>query len=106
MEWTDEGVRVVPYEPAWPSRFTAEKALLETVLAEWARGGIHHVGSTAVPGLDAKPVIDILVAVRAPGGWALAHGGNQGCPRPSVGPYRCHMRAAGGPHSGWRTRTG
>jgi len=32
-------------------------------IGEWAVGGIHHVGSTAVPGLDAKPVVDILVGV-------------------------------------------
>src|ERR1044072_5186805 len=32
-------------------------------IGPWIEGGIHHVGSTAVPGLDAKPVIDILVGV-------------------------------------------
>jgi GrpB-like predicted nucleotidyltransferase (UPF0157 family) len=56
-------VRVVPYEVSWPARFDAEKALLETAIGRWVTGGIHHVGSTAVPGLAAKPVIDILVGV-------------------------------------------
>jgi len=32
-------------------------------IGEWAPGGVHHVGSTAVPGLEAKPIIDILVGV-------------------------------------------
>ena len=32
-------------------------------MGSWVAGGIHHVGSTAVPGLDAKPIIDILVGV-------------------------------------------
>ena len=32
-------------------------------IGAWATGGVHHVGSTAVPGLDAKPIIDILVGV-------------------------------------------
>jgi GrpB-like predicted nucleotidyltransferase (UPF0157 family) len=38
--------------------------LLEDAIGEWLEGGIHHVGSTAVPGLEAKPIIDILVGVR------------------------------------------
>lgn len=36
---------------------------LEEVIGEWTPGGIHHVGSTAVPGLEAKPIIDILAGV-------------------------------------------
>ncbi len=54
---------MVPYEDSWPARFDAEKALLEAAIGRWVTGGIHHVGSTAVPGLAAKPVIDILVGV-------------------------------------------
>ena len=57
-------VRIVRYDPAWPDRFDEERVLLETAIGDWALGGIHHVGSTAVPGLDAKPIIDILVGVR------------------------------------------
>lgn len=59
----DEQVRIVPYDPAWPARFTSEKELLEGAIAQWVTGAIHHVGSTAVPGLAAKPVIDVLVGV-------------------------------------------
>jgi GrpB-like predicted nucleotidyltransferase (UPF0157 family) len=59
----DEPVQVVPYDPAWRGRFDAEKALLEPAIGRWITGGIHHVGSTAVPGLAAKPVIDILAGV-------------------------------------------
>ncbi|MGZ8782847.1 MAG: GrpB family protein, partial [Gaiellaceae bacterium] len=58
-------VRIVPYDPAWPDEFEAERALLEPVLAPWLGGAIHHVGSTSVPGLGAKPVIDILAEVRS-----------------------------------------
>jgi GrpB-like predicted nucleotidyltransferase (UPF0157 family) len=57
-------VIVVPYDPEWPRLFEAERALLEDVLAPWLEGGIHHIGSTAVPGLAAKPIIDILAGVR------------------------------------------
>jgi GrpB-like predicted nucleotidyltransferase (UPF0157 family) len=55
---------VSPYDPEWPHRFEAERALLEEVLSPWLAGGIHHVGSTAVPGLAAKPIIDIVAGVR------------------------------------------
>ena len=56
-------VRIAPYDPAWPADFEAERSLLEPVLAPWLTGEIHHVGSTSVPGLGAKPVIDILAEV-------------------------------------------
>lgn len=59
----DEPIRVVPYDPRWPERFERERALLAEEIGPWVVGGIHHVGSTAVPGLDAKPTIDILVGV-------------------------------------------
>ena len=36
---------------------------MDQAIGRWATGGIHHVGSTAVPGLEAKPIIDILVGV-------------------------------------------
>lgn len=54
---------IAPYDPAWPDRFESEMALLQAAIGRWITGGIHHVGSTAVPGLAAKPVIDILVGV-------------------------------------------
>ena len=53
-----------PYDPDWPNRFEAERALLEQALAPWLASGIHHVGSTAVPGLAGKPVLDIVAGVR------------------------------------------
>lgn len=59
----DEPIQVVAYDPRWPARFERERALLAEAIGPWAGGGIHHVGSTAVPGLEAKPTIDILVGV-------------------------------------------
>ena len=59
----DEPVRIVDYDPAWPVRFESERAALDGVIGIHAVRGIHHVGSTAIPGLAAKPVIDILVGV-------------------------------------------
>jgi GrpB-like predicted nucleotidyltransferase (UPF0157 family) len=61
---TDEPVVVVPYDPEWPRLFDAERELLDTVLAPWLDGGIHHIGSTAVPGVAAKPIIDMVAGVR------------------------------------------
>ncbi len=60
----DEPVRIVPYDPSWPERFEEERAALADAIGDWVFGGIHHVGSTSVSGLEAKPVIDILVGVR------------------------------------------
>jgi GrpB-like predicted nucleotidyltransferase (UPF0157 family) len=48
-----------------PSLFDRERAALEQVLAPWLAGPIEHVGSTAVRGLTAKPVIDIMAAVKS-----------------------------------------
>lgn len=53
---------VVPYDPGWPRLFASESRLLARGLGALALR-IEHVGSTAVPGLAAKPVIDIQVSV-------------------------------------------
>ena len=55
-------ILVVPYDPDWPARFEAIRARIEPVLGETAIA-IEHVGSTSVPGLAAKPVIDVDVVV-------------------------------------------
>lgn len=55
---------VVPYDPDWPRRFEEERGLLEEALAPWLEGGIHHIGSTAVPGIAAKPQLDMMAGVR------------------------------------------
>lgn len=59
----EEPVRIVPYDPEWPRCFELERTALEEAIGPWATGGIHHVGSTAVPGLAAKPIVDVLVGV-------------------------------------------
>ena len=56
-----EQVEIVPYDPAWPQRFEAERSRLIVLLPELT--DVEHFGSTAVPGLCAKPVIDILAIV-------------------------------------------
>lgn len=59
----DAPIEVVPYRPEWPAMFEAERAVLDTALAPWLVGPIVHIGSTAVPGLAAKPLIDIMAPV-------------------------------------------
>jgi GrpB-like predicted nucleotidyltransferase (UPF0157 family) len=56
-------VELVAYDPGWPGRFAQERALLEQALAPWLAGPIEHIGSTAIPGMPAKPVIDIMAPV-------------------------------------------
>ena len=60
---TAEEVAVVPYDPRWPILFEMERNHLRACLPEDLIGRIEHFGSTAVPGLAAKPIVDILVEV-------------------------------------------
>lgn len=55
-------VVVVDYDPAWPGMFAAEAARIRGVLGD-AVVSLEHVGSTSVPGLCAKPIIDMQLAV-------------------------------------------
>jgi GrpB-like predicted nucleotidyltransferase (UPF0157 family)/ribosomal protein S18 acetylase RimI-like enzyme len=56
---------VVDYEAAWPQRFEVERARIAVALGDGARR-IEHIGSTSVPGLAAKPIVDVLVTVEDP----------------------------------------
>jgi GrpB-like predicted nucleotidyltransferase (UPF0157 family) len=58
-------VRLVEYDTSWPARFAGEASRVATALGT-ACAGVEHIGSTSVPGLPAKPVIDLLVALHAP----------------------------------------
>jgi GrpB-like predicted nucleotidyltransferase (UPF0157 family) len=58
-----EHVDIVPYDPQWPALFLQEKEHLVSCLHPGLIGRIEHFGSTAVPGLAAKPIIDMLVEV-------------------------------------------
>ncbi len=58
-------IEIVDYDRDWPARFEQLRRLYERALAGVAILGIEHVGSTSVPGLAAKPVIDIDIVVNA-----------------------------------------
>jgi GrpB-like predicted nucleotidyltransferase (UPF0157 family) len=60
-ELASEPIAIVPYSPEWPLRYAAEEARLRAALPPELCTRIEHIGSTAIPGLSAKPIIDIQV---------------------------------------------
>ena len=85
--WATEQVSLHPADPTWSARGEELALLLTTLLGPWLAdegdGAVMHIGSTSVPGLDAKPILDLQAAVRdlaevpaaaqvlAPYGWHL-----------------------------------
>lgn len=59
-------VTVLSYDPSWPESFATVRSDLVAALADVPLAGIEHVGSTSVPGLAAKPILDIDVVVERP----------------------------------------
>jgi GrpB-like predicted nucleotidyltransferase (UPF0157 family)/GNAT superfamily N-acetyltransferase len=60
---TNARIKVVPYDENWPAMFDAEKAIIVAALGDNCME-IHHVGSTSVPQLAAKPIIDIIAVAK------------------------------------------
>ncbi|HYA70746.1 MAG TPA: GrpB family protein [Thermoplasmata archaeon] len=60
----EDPIAIFPYDPAWPEVFRRIGGRLRSVLGTMALR-IDHIGSTSVPGLDAKPVIDVQLSVAA-----------------------------------------
>ena len=65
--WQDERVRLAPHDARWADLFEEEARRIQSRIGAWITGGVHHVGSTAVPGLEAKPIVDIAVGVESLG---------------------------------------
>lgn len=61
--WAYERAEVRPHDPRWTARAEAEGQRLAGLLAPWLVAGIEHIGSTAVPGLAAKPIVDLMASV-------------------------------------------
>jgi GrpB-like predicted nucleotidyltransferase (UPF0157 family) len=55
-------IALCPYDPAWPQCYAAQEQKIRAALGEAALV-LEHVGSTSIPGIAAKPIIDILLAV-------------------------------------------
>jgi len=62
---TGQPITIAPYDPAWPEKFRRERDLIYDVCGRDQFVRIEHIGSTAVPGLAAKPIIDIMPGVRS-----------------------------------------
>ncbi|MGE0796882.1 MAG: GrpB family protein [Lautropia sp.] len=60
---TEAPIEIVEYDSRWPALFARERELMAEALAQWLTGPPEHIGSTAVPGLAAKPIIDIMAPV-------------------------------------------
>src|SRR5579859_2116078 len=73
--WAYEKAEVLPHDPQLADRALAERDQLAKLLAPWLVGGVEHVGSTAVPGLAAKPVIDLMASVTDPDVVVVQAGG-------------------------------
>lgn len=54
-------IEIIPYQEVWESLFLVEKELITNILIDFSKISIEHIGSTAIQGLFAKPIIDILL---------------------------------------------
>jgi GrpB-like predicted nucleotidyltransferase (UPF0157 family) len=64
--WADQPVTVVSPDPGWASRATTLTHLIAEVLDRWLIAPVEHIGSTAVTGLAAKPIVDLMAGVQLP----------------------------------------
>lgn len=55
-------MKLVPYQPQWKAAFETEAELLRSLIGDAALQ-IEHIGSTAIPGMCSKPIIDLMVAI-------------------------------------------
>jgi GrpB-like predicted nucleotidyltransferase (UPF0157 family) len=56
-------IHIVLYDQNWPVAFEQQRSRVESALRPWLVGPVEHIGSTSVPGLAAKPIIDMLARI-------------------------------------------
>lgn len=61
----DQPIALVDHDPSWHDRFFEQQAVLSRLLQPWLAAPPEHVGSTAIPGLRAKPIVDIVAPVHS-----------------------------------------
>lgn len=62
---SQEPITIAEYGPEWPEKYAEEEASIRDAIDEHV-ASVEHVGSTSVPGLGAKPIIDVMVGVESP----------------------------------------
>lgn len=114
----DMPVTLTAHDPRWAALFTEQRDRLTTLLGPWLAAPVAHIGSTAVPGLRAKPVVDVLapvasldaratlVEVLSADGWLYWPQDPEAAtrlwflrPRPEARTHHLHVRAAADPGS-------
>jgi GrpB-like predicted nucleotidyltransferase (UPF0157 family) len=97
----DEPIVLAEYDPDWPGLFVAERGRIEAALGEIATR-IEHFGSTAVPGMAGKPIVDVMVGVRDLGSAADRISALEALGYENFGeifiPGRVYLRRRGPPH--------
>ena len=92
----DEPIEIVAFDPAWTEAAHAELRRLADVLSAW-HVDLEHIGSTAVPGCAAKPIVDLLAGTRreerAPVAAAIEQAGYEHLGR--AAPGRIYLRRRG-----------
>ncbi|WP_461061360.1 GrpB family protein [Streptomyces pseudoechinosporeus] len=111
-------VGIVDHDPRWTELFEVQRGRVSRVLARWLVAPVEHIGSTAVPGLRAKPIVDILAPVGSLGereamvqvlsadGWLAWPDDPRGDsrlwflrPRPELRTHHLHVVPHGHPHA-------
>lgn len=97
----DEPIVIVEYDPFWPTLFASERDRIRPALGDLITR-IEHFGSTAVPGMAGKPIIDLLVGVRSFAAASEPVGRLEALRYESLGeifiPGRIYLRRRGPPH--------
>ena len=65
----EDPIEIADYDPSWPASFEAEAVAIRQALAGFGELSVEHIGSTAVPGLAAKPVVDVMVVIADESRW-------------------------------------
>lgn len=65
MSNSTENIELEPYSPSWLEKFQKEATKIREAIGEGNIISIEHIGSTAIPGISAKPIIDIAIGVQS-----------------------------------------
>ncbi|MDG4831421.1 GrpB family protein [Solwaraspora sp. WMMD1047] len=98
-------IEIVDYDSDWPTAFERQRTRVEAALGPWLAGPVEHIGSTSVPGLAAKPIIDMLARVPdyRGGDFGSAMSGIGWSHAPEPGDEAARKWSFCFPDIGWRT---